>query len=147
MESTALCTTVQLLVVEFLLLIQVLSFNGTNYFINNVAVTTGGTYSGGAIAVTTYGSSDPLHIISCENNLPDCSKSEYTFPRTVYPGETFQVSVVAVGQRNAAVPSTVISIINQEFHPGLLPVYQLTCATGKQDLYQTQLHHAFTVSK
>ena len=96
MESPALCTTVQLITGGGISTTDtVLSFNGTNYFINNVAVTTGGTYSSGAIAATTYGSSDPLHIIPCENNLPDCSKSEYTFPHTVYPGETFQLSVVA----------------------------------------------------
>ena len=40
------------------------------------------------------------------------------FPYTVYPGETFQVSVAAVGQRNGTVPSTVISIINQTVNPG-----------------------------
>ena len=57
----------------------------------------------------------------CENNLPDCGDSLYHFPHTVYPGETFQVSVVAVGQRDGTVPSRVISIINQEYHPSHLP--------------------------
>ena len=56
-------------------------------------------------------SSDPLQICPCEIDLADCSKSHYLFPRTVYPGETFQVSVVAVGQRNGMVPSKVISTI------------------------------------
>ena len=41
-------------------------------------------------------SSDPLHICYCENSLLDCSASLYHFPRTAYPGETFQVSVVTV---------------------------------------------------
>ena len=58
-------------------------------------------------------SSGPLQICLCE-------RSEY-FPRTVYPGETFQVSVVAVGQRHGTVPSQVVSIINQGFNPGHLP--------------------------
>ena len=66
-------------------------------------------------------SSDPLRICYCENNLPNCSGSRYHFARTVYLGETFQVSVVAVGQRNGTVPSRVISIINQEYHPSHLP--------------------------
>ena len=50
-------------------------------------------------------SSDPFHICPCENNYPDCSKSGKSY--TVYPGETFNVSVVAVGQRNGIVPTTV----------------------------------------
>ena len=57
-------------------------------------------------------SSDPLQICPCEIVFLDCNKLRsvyYNFPRTVYPGETFHVSVVAVGQRNGAVPSTVIS--------------------------------------
>ena len=49
--------------------------------------------------------SDPLQICPCEHNLPDCSENHYIMPRTVYPGETFQVSVVAVGQRHGTVPS------------------------------------------
>ena len=52
-------------------------------------------------------SSDPIEICHCENNLPNCSQ-RYV-PRTVYPGETFHISVVAVGQRNGIVSSEVIS--------------------------------------
>ena len=66
-------------------------------------------------------SSYPLSICICKNNRPDCSDSRYTFKHTVYPGETFQVSVVAVGQRDGTVPSRVISIIDQTFHPSHLP--------------------------
>ena len=47
-------------------------------------------------------SSDPLRICLCENNLPDCDDYKYHFARTVYLGETFHVSVVAVGQRNGS---------------------------------------------
>ena len=50
-------------------------------------------------------SSDPFRICPCENNLPDCSKSDKSY--TLYPGETFQISMVAVGQRNGTVPATV----------------------------------------
>ena len=56
-------------------------------------------------------SSYPFHICRCENNLLNCSESFYDVPHTVYPGETFQVSVVAVGQRNGTVPTTVRSHI------------------------------------
>ena len=50
-------------------------------------------------------SSDPIHMCPCKNNLPDCS----TYPQLVYPGETFEISVVGVGQRDGTVSSTVRS--------------------------------------
>ena len=53
-------------------------------------------------------SSDPFRICLCNlNNYPNCSQSMKTL--SVYPGETFQVSVVAVGQRNGIVPAAVRS--------------------------------------
>ena len=69
---------------------------------------------------TSNTSSDPLQICLCENNLLDCQWQSvyYNFPRKVYPGETFHVSVVAVGQRYGTVPSTVISGISQDLNPG-----------------------------
>ena len=57
-------------------------------------------------------SADPIQICPCENNLPDCSYPWY--PCTVYPGETFNVSVIAVGQRDGLVPSTVINTITRK---------------------------------
>ena len=65
-------------------------------------------------------SSLPLHICPCTNNFPNCSSyfcynhrhnHHYNYPRTVYPGEMFQVSVVVVGQRDGTVPSRVISTV------------------------------------
>ena len=65
-------------------------------------------------------SSLPLHICPCTNNFPNCSSyfrynhrhnHHYNHPRTVYPGDMFQVSVVAVGQRDGTVPSRVISTV------------------------------------
>ena len=50
-------------------------------------------------------SSDPFRICLCENNHPDCSKSDKHY--RVYPGETFHVSVFADGQRNGIVPTRV----------------------------------------
>ena len=99
-----------------------LTLNGAIYFTNNEHYGGVNTNYGGGVfmGITSAFSILPNNCI-LGDNLPDCSKSDYTFPRTVYPSETFQVSVVAVGQRNGAVPSTVISIINQEFHTGLLP--------------------------
>ena len=80
-------------------------------------------------------SSDPIQICPCENNLPNCSKSLYDVPHAVDPGEIFQVSVVAVGQRNGAVSSDVISTIEKSPQTNFLhSKYQLqqannTCTT------------------
>ena len=54
-------------------------------------------------------SSVPLQICPCNNNHPVCTPSASNY--NVYPGETFQVPVLAVGQRNGIVPGTVRSII------------------------------------
>ena len=64
-------------------------------------------------------SSDPIQICLCEHNLPECSGS--VIRRTVYPGEIFETSVVAVGQRHGTVPGRVVSIIVQALSTGHLP--------------------------
>ena len=64
-----------------------------------------------------------------------CSKSSYDVPHAVDPGEMFRVSVIAVGQRNGTVSSTIISTIKKD--PDTNPLhseYQLqqpnnTCTT------------------
>ena len=56
-------------------------------------------------------SSDPFRVCRCENNHPECSKRKK--PLSVYPGETFQVSAITVGQRDGIVPAQVISHINR----------------------------------
>ena len=56
-------------------------------------------------------SSEPFHICTCQNNLPDCGSSPDHDDYLVYPGETFQVSVVAAGQRNGRVSRTVRSTV------------------------------------
>ena len=72
-------------------------------------------------------SSDSLHICPCKNNIPDCTRSRY-YNVPVYPGETFQISVVAVGQREGTVSSTVRStaatINTIDFHQVNLLDYQ-----------------------
>ena len=65
-------------------------------------------------STTSNISSEPLRICPCESNLPDCSAPKYGHKIVkiiAYPGEIFQVSVVAVGQRNGTVSSTVRSKI------------------------------------
>ena len=65
-------------------------------------------------------SSDPFRICPCENNRPDCSKSDKSY--TVHPGETICVSVVAVGQRNGVAPAKVSS---ESYHPRSSPIGNL----------------------
>ena len=57
-------------------------------------------------------SCDPFRICPCQNNLPDCSESSITL--SLSPGEThYQVSVVAVGQRNGIAPANITSMTNK----------------------------------
>ena len=50
-------------------------------------------------------SSDPLYICSCEGGEPDCSASSIT--RSVYPGGTIEVAIIAYGQRSGPTPAVV----------------------------------------
>ena len=54
-------------------------------------------------------SSEPFRLCPCHYGHANCSQSEVTV--TAYPGETFSVSLVAVGQRNGVVPSLIQSTI------------------------------------
>ena len=66
-------------------------------------------------------SSNPIKICPCKKNLPKCNRPRYFIPYPlkeypvshirVYPGETFQISVVAVGQREGTVSTTVRSTV------------------------------------
>ena len=49
--------------------------------------------------------SNPTRVCVCVNTLPDCNVTQYNV--TAYPGETFQIPAVAVGQRFGTVPFTV----------------------------------------
>ena len=70
---------------------------------------------------TSYFSSGAVRTCPCENNLPKCGK---VIKCNVYPGETLQVSLVALGQRSGTVPSTVRStiylgtgdLLNHQYH-------------------------------
>ena len=70
--------------------------------------------------MTSTISSLPFRIYPCEDNSPNYSMSSISY--TIYPGETFSVSVGACGQRNGTVPSTVRSVIS--FGAGSLQGFQ-----------------------
>ena len=52
-------------------------------------------------------SSNPNRICGCINDQPDCSDPPSPYEVNVYPGQTVEVSLVAVGQRNGTVPATI----------------------------------------
>ena len=100
-------------------------------FANNTADTTGSslfggwgnlcTYSGGKSGAHNFKSmfhfhrapsqlsavsSNPTRVCLCtDDHLPDCNITQYNI--TAYPGETFQISAVAVGQMFGTVPISV----------------------------------------
>ena len=80
-------------------------------------------------------SSDPFHVCQCENDHPSCSKPNKTL--SVYPGETFHISVVSTGQGNETVPALVRSRIDN----GRLLSSQYSQQIDKKC---TQLHCVFT---
>ena len=59
-------------------------------------------------------SSDPSRICLCENNSTKCTKSSDVL--SVYPGNSYQVSVVAVGQREGIVPAKVKIVDECKLH-------------------------------
>ena len=62
-------------------------------------------------------SSDPLGVCYCDesNTAPNCFQKAKSLES--FPGQTFNVSVVAVGQRNGVVPSTVYAIFKDTITP------------------------------
>ena len=76
-------------------------------------------------------SSVPLHVCSCENHTPDCSQLLPSVQS--YPGETFNVFVAVVGQRNGAV--TVATVIQTQLSDNIkIQVLQDTQKTTKSQL-------------
>ena len=49
--------------------------------------------------------SDPIRICICKGGFPICNQTDY--PIKAFPGQTFQLKVVAVGQRMGIVPAVV----------------------------------------
>ena len=82
-------------------------------------------------------SSYPFQICPCENDIPNCNKSVIT--RFIYPGETFTVSVVAVGQRNGTVPARVIVHVSHMHNNGdLYANVTAQLPNGSQHIQQTR---------
>ena len=70
-------------------------------------------------------SSNPTRVCLCTNmSIPDCSITQYTI--TVYPGETFTVPGVAVGQKFGTVPFNTVHSNFVSTDKGRLPELQYT---------------------
>ena len=59
-------------------------------------------------------SSNPNRICGCIKGQPDCSDPPSPYEVSVYPGQTVGVSLVAVGQRNGAVPSATSAVYDHD---------------------------------
>ena len=83
-------------------------------------------------------SSDPFRICPCENSHANCSNSNKTF--VIYPGETFQVSVVAVGQREGIAPVAVGSRMDRGrlLHFQYVQQTTKTCTTLNYTVFSKQ---------
>ena len=83
-------------------------------------------------------SSDPFRIRPCENNHPDWDMSDKTL--SIYPGETFRVSVVSTGQRNGIVPTEVRSHLSKGKLVSSQYVQQVTtmCTTLNYTVFSQQ---------
>ena len=56
--------------------------------------------------------SDPLRICMCNNQVPNCSITTLSF-KQLYPGDTIDIDVVAVGQREGTVLSPVMAMFEE----------------------------------
>ena len=57
--------------------------------------------------------SNPIRICICFNSIPLCNVTEYKVNK-LFPGQTFEIEAVAVGQRMGTVPSIVLAQFNDK---------------------------------
>ena len=55
-------------------------------------------------------SSDPIGVCFCSNNIPNCDKKWNNI--TIYPGQSFNISAITVGQRNGTIRGTIRASID-----------------------------------
>ena len=73
-------------------------------------------------------SSDPTLICLCENGHPNCTLKQKHL--SVYPGEVFTVSTVAVGQRDGVVPGVVVAHFAYNSSSHILDDFQISQEVG-----------------
>ncbi len=59
-------------------------------------------------------SSEPYIVCACDGGEPNCALNSIT--KTIYPGGSVEIEVVAIGQRNGTVPAIIVAIVDS---PGL----------------------------
>ena len=88
-------------------------------------------------------SSDAIQICLCNENRPNCNERIHTIDH--YPGEQFQISVIAFGQRGGTVSAIVFTRVFRENLSSFDRNYQLTNRTCSNATYmfassQPQVH-------
>ena len=78
---------------------------------------------------TSHISSVPMRVCHCKDSIPDCTVTSTNY--TVYPGQTLEVPVVAVGQRNGTVPSIVRSSLSSQ-SSSRIGSLEMSQQTGRQ---------------
>ena len=86
-------------------------------------------------------SSEPIRVCPCTNDLPDCTAIGNGSNFHVYPGGTFMVSVVAVGQRDG----TTSAIIYATYNPGFGKSGSISTNQGIQQAGKSCTNFTFTV--
>ena len=86
------------------------------------------------ITIFQYNSSDtitsnPTRICMCSNSVPVCNITKYRLK--LFPGETFEIEAVAVGQRMGIVPS-IVNIIESTSEESSLSTGQDVQSVGRQ---------------
>ena len=54
-------------------------------------------------------SSNPSRVCICVNSIPHCNVTGYKIQKPLFPGQSFHIQAVVVGQRFGTVPSTVLA--------------------------------------
>ena len=78
-------------------------------------------------------SSDAIQICFCDRNRPNCNEKNRTIDH--YPGERFQISVIAIGQRGGTVSAVVFTRIYRQSINSFDRNYQLTSRTCSNATY------------
>ena len=74
-------------------------------------------------------SSDPAFVCFCEKGYPNCTTNQKHV--SVYPGQVFAVSAVAVGQRDGVVPGVVVAEFADDSDSHVLDDFQASQEVGR----------------
>ena len=79
-------------------------------------------------------------VCLCDSNgIPDCTSREYRLLDPKFPGETFNISAVAIGQFNGKCPAIVMS--DKDVQIGYLEEWQGMQWIPKEGIQQPNIQH------